>query len=445
MIIDKTIIAPATLTGKPTAINLVRLVGPEAFSILQKMINKDVSDLKPRYNYHLSLYSDRKNKVLLDDAMVAIYTAESSYCGADTVEFAIHGSMIILSNLLNFAVKEGASLAKPGEFSILAVLNGKMSLDKAKKINAMIHAPTKRGVDKVLSSFAKSNMPELDAVSADIEYVAAFLTAALDYPEEFDEVDEELLLRLGSTLQRIDKLLAGTKANRYLFEGVRVVIIGEPNVGKSSLLNAFIDEDKAIVTEIAGTTRDVVEGYKEIDGVLFHLYDTAGIRETADPIEILGIKKSIKALKEADIILSLSEGKSFLEDENREVKELIDNKPIIRVYTKSDMKEYHESKDAVLVSALSGDFSALLKRIFAVLDLDSLESDGLYSSSDLEILKNAYKRLKSVKAGLASKTPYDLLFEEVYEARNAIDSLRNVRSLSDDLYETVFKNFCIGK
>lgn len=445
MITNKTIIAPATLAGQPSAINLVRLVGPEAFNILQKMIRKDVSKLKPRYNYHLSLYSDKIRGILLDDAMVAIYLKNSSYCGEETVEFALHGSKIILSNLLNFAIKEGAELAKPGEFSVLAVLNGKMSLDKAKKINAMIHAPTKRGVDKVLSSFARSNTEKLDEISADIEYVAAYFTAALDYPEEFDEIDDKLVQRLNASVLGINSLLGGTKANRYLFEGVKLVIIGEPNVGKSSLLNTLIDEDKAIVTEIAGTTRDVVEGYKEIDGVLFHLFDTAGIRKTTDPIEALGIKKSVQALKEADIVLSLSEGGGFLEEENSEVNELIKGRPTIRVFTKSDIREHSDIQDGVRISSTTGDTDNLIKRVFEVLELDSLDSDGLYSSVDMEILQNALSRLMSINKGLTLRTPYDLLLEEIYEARNAIDSLRNVRSFNDDLYETVFKNFCIGK
>jgi len=431
-----------------SAVSIVRLTGKDAFNILKKMVKKDVDSLTPRMMIYGNIYIDKNNEnTLIDKSMYVIFKGKESFCGEDTVEFYLHGSPIITNQVIQTCLKYGARLAKNGEFTYKAYYNNKLDLTEAEAINQLIDAKTERSKDYALKSLQGSISTYIKEMKQDLNLISAEIEVNIDYPE-FDD-DENLSNKieklLPSLIEKAKKLLSNSKQSIYLFNGIKIAIIGEPNVGKSTFLNKILGKEKAIVTNIPGTTRDIVEGEIEINGIIYKFYDTAGIRSSKDPIEAIGIKKAYDICEQADIILILSEKKNFkteLHDLN--IETIINEKPTIFVATKKDLYGINDSAD-ISISYNDLDYLPLFNLINKKLNVLSEFDVGLSSHREIEILSKFIEILLSLQDDIKLNMTTDVLEIKLLKATSFLDSLLNVESSLEDVYNTIFKYFCVGK
>lgn len=441
MIFTDTIVASATPIGAPTALSVIRISGPLSKDILSHITTKKIDKILPRKAYFLKL-KDEDN--FIDEAVVIFFEAPHSFTGEDTVEFYLHGSPYIAQNLISVALKYGARLAEKGEFSLKAVINGKMNIVDAERINALIHAPTKKA--NLKANEENNELKKfLEEIENDINYLYAYFLQILDYPEEYTDEEEKVCIMLDKLIEKVIELRKATSANNYLFNGVKVVIIGQPNVGKSTLLNNILGEEKAIVTSIEGTTRDIVEGQKIYNGILYNFFDTAGIHETEELIEKIGIDKSIKAIEKADIILLLSDSGNFENQFNSFLKEQLDEKKVIRVMTKGDLGHKDWKEADLVISKDDESFNNLFSKIEEKLQIKNYEEPGLFSTRDLDLIDKLLDLLLKIKDDFKEEHSYDLMTIAMQEAYHLIKLLSGKEYNPDDIYDQVFSSFCVGK
>lgn len=441
MIFTDTIVASATPIGAPTALSVIRISGPLSKDILSHITTKKIDKILPRKAYFLKL-KDEDN--FIDEAVVIFFEAPHSFTGEDTVEFYLHGSPYIAQNLISVALKYGARLAEKGEFSLKAVINGKMNIVDAERINALIHAPTKKA--NLKANEENNELKKfLEEIENDINYLYAYFLQILDYPEEYTDEEEKACIMLDKLIEKVIELRKATSANNYLFNGVKVVIIGQPNVGKSTLLNNILGEEKAIVTSIEGTTRDIVEGQKIYNGILYNFFDTAGIHETEELIEKIGIDKSIKAIEKADIILLLSDSGNFENQFNSFLKEQLDEKKVIRVMTKGDLGHKDWKEADLVISKDDESFNNLFSKIEEKLQIKNYEEPGLFSTRDLDLIDKLLDLLLKIKDDFKEEHSYDLMTIAMQESYHLIKLLSGKEYNPDDIYDQVFSSFCVGK
>lgn len=441
MIFTDTIVASATPIGAPTALSVIRISGPLSKDILSHITTKKIDKILPRKAYFLKL-KDEDN--FIDEAVVIFFEAPHSFTGEDTVEFYLHGSPYIAQNLISVALKYGARLAEKGEFSLKAVINGKMNIVDAERINALIHAPTKKA--NLKANEENNELKKfLEEIENDINYLYAYFLQILDYPEEYTDEEEKSCIMLDKLIEKVIELRKATSANNYLFNGVKVVIIGQPNVGKSTLLNNILGEEKAIVTSIEGTTRDIVEGQKIYNGILYNFFDTAGIHETEELIEKIGIDKSIKAIEKADIILLLSDSGNFENQFNSFLKEQLDEKKVIRVMTKGDLGHKDWKEADLVISKDDESFNNIFSKIEEKLQIKNYEEPGLFSTRDLDLIDKLLDLLLKIKDDFKEEHSYDLMTIAMQEAYHLIKLLSGKEYNPDDIYDQVFSSFCVGK
>ncbi len=451
MLIFDTICALATPPYK-SALAIVRLSGPKALDVVSYLIKKNPKTLIPNHSYFLHLYSDKKNDdTLIDEAVMTFYQGPKSYTGFDTIEFSVHGNMIIVEELLNSLVLHGARRAKPGEFSAQAFFNGKMDLLKSQGINDLINANSKRAKDIASKTLSGTNSKVMeDLKNTLLGYISQLEYFVEDqYSDEQDDYDEELETirkNLNKDIQSLDSTIEKTKRSNRQYQGITVAIAGEPNVGKSSLLNAILKEDKAIVSPIAGTTRDVVEGEKEIDSILFRFKDTAGIRRSEDPIENLGIEKSYKTIANADIILLLSDSGFEEIDKNEELNELLKSKPCIRIATKKDINDNKQGAD-ISICSLKDDLSSLYHMIEEKLDIATKEDSAFLGQREEDFLIRISSQLKEASKAIEETHQIDIVSDGIRKAIATINDLmgKQVTQTMEDIYQTLFSKFCLGK
>ena len=451
MLIFDTICALATPPYK-SALALIRLSGPKSISVISNMIKMNAKTLIPNHSYFVHLYADKKdNSSFIDEAMLTFYKGPKSYTGFDTVEFSVHGNMIIVNELLDALVKNGARRADRGEFSAQAFYNGKMDLLKSQGINDLINANSKRAKEiasKTLSGKNTEDMTNLknkllDYISQ-LEYFVEdqYSDEKDDYDDELENVKEQLLKDIAD----LDITIEKTKRSNRQYQGINVVIAGEPNAGKSSLLNAILKEDKAIVSPIAGTTRDVVEGEKEIDGILFKFKDTAGLRKSDDLVENLGIEKSYEMMRKADFIL-LASDTGFEEIKNNdELLEIIKNKPLIKIATKKDINKCTEGSD-ISICSFNDDLTPLYEMMKDKLDINHKEDSAFLGQREEDFLILISSQLKDATVAIDETHQIDIVSDNIRLAIASINDLmgNNVTQTMEDIYQTLFSNFCLGK
>lgn len=451
MLIFDTICALATPPYK-SALALVRLSGPKALDVISRMVKMNAKTLIPNHSYFLHLYQDKKNpETMIDEAVMTYYQAPKSYTGFDTLEFSVHGNMIIVEELLDALVQNGARRAQRGEFSAQAFYNGKMDLLKSQGINDLINANSKRAKDiasKTLSGNSSKIMNEIKAKL--LGYISQLEYYVEDqYTDEQDDYDDELAAiqkNLGDDIKDLDSVIEKTKRSNRQYQGIKVAIAGEPNVGKSSLLNAILKEDKAIVSPIAGTTRDVVEGEREIDGILFKFKDTAGIRKSEDPIENLGIEKSYKTIQEADLVLLLSDCGFDEIDKNEDLSILLKDKVTIKVATKADLDKQQGEAD-ILLSCYQKDLFPLYRMMEEKLDIDKKEDSAFLGQREEDFLMKISEQLKEASIAIDETHQIDIVSDDIRKAISTINDLmgKQVTQTMEDIYQTLFSKFCLGK
>ena len=438
----ETIVALATPPMK-SALAIIRLSGDDCFEVVSKCFSKSILNIKERTLLVGSIF-DKDKKI--DDVVLCVYKGPKSFTGEDSVEIICHGSTLISHEIIEILLQNGARLATNGEFSSRAFIHQKIDLIQAESINDAINATTKEAKDLSLLSLSGETSKLIRPLKTKLADIISLIEVNIDYPEYQDiEVanKEKIISYCDELISNINKLIAEGEQARIIKDGIKVAIVGKPNVGKSSLLNALLGEDKAIVTDIAGTTRDVVEGEINLNGVVLHLLDTAGIREASDKVESIGVERSKKAVKEAElVIVVLSEN---IEKEDQEILDMTNNTNRIIVYNKAD--QIKDKKDNnIYISALQNDIKPLVNEIYKNVGLDeqAFSRPALNNTRQIGLLKQAKESLLKAKEDALNDLTVDLLSVSLMNAYSAIlEILGEANQI--DISKEIFSRFCVGK
>lgn len=442
-----TIVAVATPPGYG-GVGVVRLSGSLSHDIIQKITRKTI--VKPRFAYYCAFYS--MDHEVIDEGIVLYFKAPSSFTGEDVIEIQAHGSPIVLDALLAECVHFGARLAQPGEFSERAFLNGKMDLTQAEAIADLIHASSQTAARMAIQSMQGAFSTLILSLSEKIIQLRLYIEAAIDFPdEEIDFLSEgKVSSKLSALLEQLDKIRSSATQGALIREGLSIVIAGRPNAGKSTLINALAGRDVAIVTPIAGTTRDVMREHVMLDDLPLHLIDTAGLRDSRDEVEQEGIKRAWQEVRKADCLLMVIDvcdetGLTQLSESIR--AELPSNVPIIRIFNKIDqigMRAKGED-DTVYLSAKSEEGLPLLKeKIKGVVGYKTTEGQFLARRRHLDALDAVKSFLLAGQSQLSTQRASELLAEDLRLAHQALGEITG-EFTSDDLLGKIFSSFCIGK
>ena len=442
-----TIAAISTAQGVG-AISIVRISGDEALEIVNKIFDQDIYKYKSNtINYGHIIDKDK----VVDEVLVSVFLAPKTYTKENIIEINTHGGISVTNKILELLLENGARLAEPGEFTKRAFLNGRIDLIEAESVMDLIDAKTEsarkmaiNGVDGRLSSkINKLRDKALDIISN--------IEVNIDYPEyeDIEVMTIEDIRNYSKELNKdIDDLLKTSESGKIIKEGINTVILGRPNVGKSSILNRLLDEEKAIVTDIPGTTRDIVEGSIRLNGVLINFLDTAGVRETNNTVEKIGVEKSLSLLDKADLVLLVLNNNEKLTKEDKELLEMTKEKKRIIVVNKIDLESNIDlEEEYVKVSAEQNNIDELLDKINELFKLDEInEGDMTYISNarEISLLKKAKQSSNNLIKSLDEGIPIDMLEIDI---KNIIDYLGEVtgESYDNELIDKLFSRFCLGK
>ena len=442
---DTTIIAPATAAGG--AVMVVRLSGSRAIEIADGLFRgkKPLRDCEG-YTLHYGRIVDEENHTI-DDVVVALFRAPHSYTGDDTVEITLHGSEYITSEVLRLAINRGATMAMPGEFTRRAFLAGKMDLSRAEAVADIIASDSMWSHNVASTQMRGGYSERLASLRNELLRLCSLLELELDFSEEDVEFADRASLRntLNNIGAQIEQLTSSFALGKALKNGVNVAIIGKPNVGKSTLLNALIEEDRAMVSDIAGTTRDTIEATTVINGVRYRFVDTAGIHATADTLEQMGIDRTHRAIANASIVIHLTTP----DDPTFDTIEHSDAQHHIRVINKIDAAPAPTTiaPDTLCISAKRGiGIDTLRERLAATIDTSKLGTGSVVVSNmrHYAALREAYTALTSARTAMDNGLPSDLLSEDI---RRVVHHLGEITGeiTSDDILHSIFAHFCIGK
>ena len=450
--IDSTIVAPATASGG--AVMVIRLSGKDAIAIADKMFYGR-KPLHEAEGYTLHYGTIRDGERTIDDVVVALFRAPHSYTGDDTVEITAHGSQYITSELLRMAIEHGARMATAGEFTRRAFLAGKMDLSRAEAV-ADIIASDSRWSHRIATTQMRGGYSEqLASLREKLLHLCSLLELELDFSEEDVEFADRKQLRqlLEQTLAKVESLAQSFALGNALKEGVQVAIVGRPNVGKSTLLNRLAGEDRAMVSDIAGTTRDTVEVCINIDGVMFRLIDTAGLHSTSDRLEQMGIERTAEALRKARIVLWLTDNESSCIDDDLVGYTPTTEQHVYRIITKIDLSPATSDKPTtspyptIRLSALTGEGVDKLRGALH----SSADATGAYNGDVIvsnhrhyEALRKAQEALAAALTALHNDIPTDLMSEEIRLTIHHIGTITG-EITSDDILKNIFSHFCVGK
>ena len=438
----ETIVALATAPIK-SALSIVRLSGDDVFNVVSKCFTKDLRGIKERTILYGSIINDGEK---IDEVVLLAYKGPKSFTGEDSVEIICHGSPLVSKQIIETCIKNGARMATNGEFSSRAYMHNKIDLIQAEAINDVVNATTKEAKKLNLLSLDGKTSDLIRPIKTRIADIISLIEVNIDYPE-YEDIEvankDKIVSVVDELVPQIDSLLADGEKAKIINEGIKVALVGKPNVGKSSLLNAILGEDRAIVTDIAGTTRDVVEGHANIDGVVLHLFDTAGIRDSNDKIESIGIERSKKTIKEADIVVVVLDSSRDLDDEDKQILEYTKEYNPIVVYNKDD-----ESKqdDKLSISALNSQIEPLIKAIKERIGIDekAFSKPALNNARQLGLLSKAKESLLAAKNDALNDLTVDLISTSLFDAYTAIlEILGEANQL--DLSKEIFSRFCVGK
>jgi len=458
---DQTIIALATPPGEG-AIHIVRLSGKGTKAIIAQCfrpVHEENWQKERNFGLHLGWFYDGETKI--DQVLIGRMNAPNSYTGEDLYEINCHGGMIPVKRIMEACLRLGARLAEAGEFSKRAFLNGKMDLIQAEAVVDLITAKTDLSADLALHQLGGSLSSQIEEVRLDILDILSYIEATIDFPE--DEIDDialaELYQKLLKSKEKALEIFKGSKTGKTIREGLSTVIAGRPNVGKSSLLNALLREERAIVTDIPGTTRDEIHEYVKVGEVLLHLIDTAGIRESQDPVEMIGIERAWKALNMADVILLLLDAtelysERLTKEENNILDEYAD-KTIVLINKFDLITEKTPNIPLLSSKVLALPFSVkenigfdqleqeILRRVF---EGDASVSTTPFLSNIRQIisLENCINALEKALEAVYMNVPFDLVSIDVRSALEEVSSITG-HHVQEDLLNNIFTRFCIGK
>lgn len=449
---NDTICAISTALGVG-AISIIRVSGDKAIDIVNKIFDKDLTKKESHtINYGHIVY----NGEIIDEVMVSIMKSPKTFTKEDIVEINSHGGVAVTNKVLEILLLEGARLAEPGEFTKRAFLNGRIDLVEAESIMDLIESKTETsrklaisGMEGKVSKLVKNIIDNLVKVNANIE-------VNIDYPEyeDIEIVTKEKIEEMSKYINNeLTKLLNESENGKLIKDGINTLILGRPNVGKSSILNKLIEEDKAIVTSVAGTTRDIVEGQIRVNGILLNIIDTAGVRETEDIVEKIGVEKSLSLINDADLIILVFNNNEKLTDEDKKLLEYTKEKKRIIVVNKIDLENNLDisnlkNERIVKVSALKNSGIENLKNeindIFNLEEINLGDFTYLSNSRQISLVKKAVEISKNLEDALNNDVPIDLLEIDIKEICEILGEIIG-ESYDDKLIDTLFSNFCLGK
>ncbi|WP_036452502.1 tRNA uridine-5-carboxymethylaminomethyl(34) synthesis GTPase MnmE [Mycoplasma buteonis] len=433
-------------------ISIVRVSGPDAVSIVSKIFKGKIGkDHEITYGH---IYDQNE---MIDEVLVMWFVGKeklgqkvfNNYVGEPLVEINCHGGIVVTNTILELLLKNGARLAEKGEFTRRAFLNGKMDLIKAEAVHDLIFAQTNLQAKASINRFKGKSSGLIDQFLYDLGYLIGLCEVNIDYPEyeDVEKLDTKIMQeKVESLIKQLRNIVKVSEDARFIFEGVRVALLGKPNVGKSSILNALLAEDKAIVTDIAGTTRDLVEASYQIDGMLFKLVDTAGLRKTDEKIEQIGIQKSLGQIEQADLVIHVIDPTQPKDEFDKKIEEKTKElgKFYLKVQNKKDI-QLIEAQDLIHISAINNDIEPLEEALVENFkNIDIMDEKIFNNARQLSLIKKALMSLEEANNSLIDEQTYDVIIIDLYEAW---DSLQNIKGNvnREDLLDIMFSNFCLGK
>lgn len=449
---NDTIAAIATSMGR-SAVNIIKISGPESISIVSKIFTKDLSKLEPNtINYGFI----KEGNELIDEVLVSLFASPNSQTGEDIVEINTHGGISVTNKVLELVLSNGARLAEPGEFLKRAFLNGKKDLIEAEAISDLINAKTEEARKMSLKGLSGELSKKIKTLRNKILNIIANIEVNIDYPEYEDAIiytNELLKTNINEIQSDLEKLVKESEKGTLLNNGINVGIVGKPNVGKSSLLNLLINEDKAIVTDIEGTTRDIVEGNITINGVTLNLIDTAGIRETNNVVEKLGVEKSKDIINKSDLIIALFDISRPFTLEDEAILSSIKAKKSIIILNKTDLPtkidlnkftSYNVIKTSVKEDIGKDELLNMIKELFSLNEIETGDFTYLSNARQISLIKEALKLCLEIKYQNEQNTPVDLI---QIDLQNLWEKLGEITgdAYKDELLDEIFSKFCLGK
>ncbi len=455
-----TICAIATATA-PSGIGIIRVSGPDSIAVCDEIFRtKKKKPLKeaPAYTIHYGFIYDQDQ--MIDEVLVSVFRAPHSYTAEDSVEINCHGGPFVLQKVLHLLTKHGIRIAEPGEFTKRAFLNGRLDLSEAEAVMDTISAQNEFALNASVKQLRGQLSRCIISLRQEILYEIAFIESALDDPEHISLTGypEKLSGKIRSILTQVNELIRSYSSGRIRKEGIYTVILGKPNAGKSSLLNFLLGEERAIVTDIAGTTRDVLEEDILLEGMQLHLVDTAGIHESEDQIEQIGVEKALAYAEKADLILYLLDGSDQITKEDRKIATMIQDKKVLVLLNKKDIAQNIPEKEivellprakAILpVSALSGEglkeLTEKVKELFYQGSLTMNDQIYLTNVRHKDLMEQVRDSLLQVQRSLEDQMPEDFLSIDLMDAYKSLGFIIG-EEIDDDLAEEIFSKFCMGK
>lgn len=441
-------------------IGIIRMSGEKSFEVLDKIfVAKNKQNIDEIKGYTIKYGNIVENGNIIDEVLVSYFKAPRSYTTENMCEINSHGGTVIVRKILELCLKNGAELAEPGEFTKRAFLNGRIDLAQAESVIDVINAKSDKEAKSGIKQLEGFLSKEIKEIKQEIMDVLVNIEVTIDYPEyDTPEVQqEELSGMLQSVGQRLIKLEKSFDNGKIIKEGIKTAIIGKPNAGKSSLLNAILKEDRAIVTDIAGTTRDTIEEFVTINGIPLKLIDTAGIREASDKVEKIGVEKSIKLAEEADLVIAIFDSSKELTEEDNEILKLIENKKSIILLNKNDLNSVisendenlkKASKNILKISALNKTgIDELYEKISELFNLNEINLDNdilITNVRHKNIISKSLENVKKANEALNMNMPIDIITIYIKEILEDLGEITG-EVVTEDIINEIFSKFCLGK
>lgn len=449
---NDTIAAISTAMGVG-AISIIRVSGDKSIEIVNKITKRKILD---KVDSHTITYDHiMDGEKIIDEVLISVMKAPKTFTVEDVVEINAHGGITTTNKILKTLLNNGCRLAEPGEFTKRAFLNGRIDLTQAEGIIDLINAKTEKSRKLAINQLDGKVSNLIKDLRNDIIQILANIEVNIDYPEyeDIEEMtNEKIKPMLNNVKNKMKKILNESENGKLLKEGIKTSIIGKPNVGKSSLLNRLLNEDKAIVTDIEGTTRDIVEGSIVLDGIILNMIDTAGIRDTEDVVESIGVKKSIELINKSDLVLFVLNNNDIITDKELEILELLKEKNYILVINKCDLESKlelpNDVKNIIRISALEDkgidELKNYIKRIY---NLENIETDDLTYLSNarsISLLEKAYGCIEEIEKGLDNNMPIDMVEIDIKNMWSILGEIVG-ETYQDELINQLFSQFCLGK
>lgn len=450
---NDTISAVSTALGVG-AISIIRVSGKEAISIVNRIFKGKNLEEVESHTINYGYIIDKEE--IIDEVLVSVMKAPKTFTKEDVVEINCHGGIATTNKVLELLLRNGSRMAEPGEFTKRAFLNGRISLMEAESVMDIINSKTDKSLRMAINGLRGNTYNLIHNLREEMLDLIASIEVNIDYPEYKDiEITtiEDIKKSMNSIEEKLSKIVKESDSGKIIKEGIKTVILGRPNVGKSSILNRLLDEEKAIVTDIEGTTRDTIEGSINIDGILLHIIDTAGIRETTDIIEQKGVEKSLSLIDDANLIILVLNNNESLNEEDLELLEKTKDKKRIVVINKVDLESKLDQnnpnlQDAIKISTLSiNQVEPLVERIKKMFNMEQLENSDLNYISNarqIALLKQALDIVPTIRDALKKEMPIDMVEIDIKEIYNLLGEVTG-ESYSEEIIDQLFSKFCLGK